>query len=122
MSFWSWPADRVCRHNRPDIQLKAAYCDAESYYLAAWLRGVQRDGKVSLVGHSFGPRIITGALHLLAGGQLAGQALPPAAADNNAAKRLQIRRGAAGRRCRYRFAGPLRKQLRWPSPCSTKRS
>ena len=88
--IWSWPADRVCRHNRPDVQLKAAYCDAESYYLAAWLRGVQRGGRVSLVGHSFGPRIITGALHMLAGGELACRTLPPAA-DNNPAKRLQIR-------------------------------
>jgi hypothetical protein len=32
--------------------------------------------KVSLVGHSFGPRIITGALHLMAGGELAGRKLP----------------------------------------------
>jgi hypothetical protein len=90
--IWSWPSDRVCRHNRPDVQLKATYCDAESYYLAAWLRGVQRGGKVSLVGHSFGPRIITGALHLLAGGELACRALPlDAAAENKSAKPMRIR-------------------------------
>jgi hypothetical protein len=90
--IWSWPADRVGRRNRPDVQLKAAYSDAESYYLAAWLRGVQCGGKVSLVGHSFGPRIITGALHLLAGGELAGRMLlHDVAADKKSAKQMQIR-------------------------------
>ena len=39
--IWSWPADRMFRRNRPDVQLKAAYSDAESYYLAAWLHGVR---------------------------------------------------------------------------------
>ena len=88
--IWSWPADRMFRHSRPDVQLKAEYCDAESYYLAAWLHGVRPDTKLSLVGHSFGPRIITGALHLLAGGELAGRTL---ATDTNrtATKPMRIR-------------------------------
>ena len=74
--IWSWPADRVGRRNRPDVQLKAAYSDVESYYLALWLNNLRPGAKVSLVGHSFGPRIITGAMHLLAGGEVAGQTLP----------------------------------------------
>ena len=74
--IWSWPADRLCRRHRNDAQLKAAYSDVESYYLAIWLNGLRPEVKVSLVGHSFGPRIITGALHILAGGEVAGQKLP----------------------------------------------
>ncbi len=90
--IWSWPADRMCRRNRADAQLKAAYSDAESYYLAGWIHGVRPGAKVSLVGHSFGPRIITGALHLLAGGELAGRTLPPAAvAEKDSTKPMQIR-------------------------------
>ena len=90
--IWSWPADRVCRRIRPDVQLKAAYGDAESYYLAGWIHGVRPGAKVSLVGHSFGPRIITGALHLLAGGELAGRKLTAdALAERNPAKRTAIR-------------------------------
>jgi hypothetical protein len=73
--IWSWPADQLCRRHRADAQVKAAYSDVESYYLATWLHGLRREVKVSLVGHSFGPRIITGALHLLAGGEVAGQKL-----------------------------------------------
>ena len=75
--IWSWPAERVCRRTRPDTQLKVDYSDVESYYLAQWLDQLQPGVKVSLIGHSFGPRIITGALHLLAGGEVAGRSLPP---------------------------------------------
>jgi hypothetical protein len=90
--IWSWPADRVCRRHRSDAQLKATYVEAESYYFGVWLRGIRPGSQISLVGHSFGPRIITGALHLMAGGELAGQKLPPIAASaQNAAKRTSIR-------------------------------
>lgn len=74
--IWSWPADRMIRSKRQDVRLKAAYSDAESYYLARWLDHLRPGVKVSLIGHSFGPRIITGALHLLAGGEVAGRGLP----------------------------------------------
>ncbi len=74
--IWSWPADRVCRRLTADFRLKADDCNGESVHLAHWLNHVQPGVRVSLVGHSFGPRIITGALHLLAGGELAGYVLP----------------------------------------------
>ena len=114
--IWSWPADRVCRRNRPDAQLKAAYSDVESYYLALWLNNLRPGAKVSLVGHSFGPRIITGAMHLLAGGEVAGQKLPEdTVAAWTAGKRNPVRAvllgAAVGRRCararRRRRPGPL---------------
>ncbi len=74
--IWSWPAERVCRRNRNDVPLKAAFCDVESYYLAAWLNTLPTGTKVGLAGHSFGPRIIAGAAHLLAGGEISGRQLP----------------------------------------------
>ncbi len=90
--IWSWPARRVCRRNRSDFLLKAEYCDVESYYLAAWLDTLPPETKVSLTGHSFGPRIITGAAHLLAGGEVAGRQLPAeTVADWTAGKRNPIR-------------------------------
>jgi pimeloyl-ACP methyl ester carboxylesterase len=75
--IWDWPADRVCRRNRSDAQLKVNYSYAESYYLAAWLDRLQPGAKVSLVGYSLGARIIAGAMHLLAGGEVEGRSLPP---------------------------------------------
>ncbi|MBN2580790.1 MAG: hypothetical protein JXB10_17525 [Pirellulales bacterium] len=78
LAIWSWPSDRISRRNRPDAQTKACYSDAQSYYLADSLRRLNPAAPVSLVGYSFGARIITGGLHLLAGGRLAGRQLPGA--------------------------------------------
>ncbi len=75
--IWSWPAEKMCRHVREDTMLKADYSDVNSYYLARWLNQMPPGAKISLTGHSFGPRIISGALHLLAGGAVACRQLPP---------------------------------------------
>ena len=32
--IWSWPADRVVRRPRPDVQIKVCRSDVEAYYLA----------------------------------------------------------------------------------------
>ena len=72
--IWSWPSDRVPGLLR-DVRTKAARTDSEGYYLASMLSTIDADSKVSLVGHSFGARIATGALHVLGGGTLAGRRL-----------------------------------------------
>ena len=104
--IWSWPADREFRRNGPDVRLKAAYSDVEAWYLAQWLAQFRPGVRVSLIGHSFGPRIITGALHLLAGGQLAGRGLPKdTVAAWTAGKRNPDPHRAAGSGARRRLAG-----------------
>jgi hypothetical protein len=70
--IWSWPAERVCRKHRADAPIKADRADDESRLLAGWLDRLPPRTRISLTGHSFGPRIIAGALHLLAGGEVAG--------------------------------------------------
>jgi pimeloyl-ACP methyl ester carboxylesterase len=77
---WSWPADRstrTARGIRPDIRMKACRSDAEAYYLARLLSGLPSGEPLSLIGFSLGCRAQAGALHLLAGGTLAGRSLPP---------------------------------------------
>jgi hypothetical protein len=74
--IWSWPSERVVARRRQDAQLKAAYSDTEAFYLANVLRRMERDVPVCLIGYSFGARVITGALEILAGGQVAGRCLP----------------------------------------------
>lgn len=73
--IWSWPSDRVRGGARHDVRVKACRSDAQSYYLAECLQHLDPDVPVSLIGYSFGARIITGALHLLGGGELAGRSL-----------------------------------------------
>jgi len=74
--IWSWPSERVRGGIRRDIRVKASQSDAQGYYLAECLRRVSPNVPVSLIGYSFGARVITSALHLLAGGQVAGRRLP----------------------------------------------
>ncbi len=50
----------------------------QSYYLARFLGSIRPDVPVSLIGYSFGARVATGALQLLAGGQIACRSLPQA--------------------------------------------
>ena len=73
--IWSWPSEKVCRRNRPDVQSKAQRAELESFYLAECLNRIPPKVPLNLIGFSFGSRIITGAIHLLGGGELGGQTL-----------------------------------------------
>jgi hypothetical protein len=73
--IYSWPAAPI--HGlREDARVKAARTNSDGYYLA-WLIN-QMDSKlpVDFIGYSFGARIVTGALHMLGGGELCGWILP----------------------------------------------
>ncbi|MBN2217358.1 MAG: hypothetical protein JW719_08270 [Pirellulales bacterium] len=75
--IWSWPATRIGGRVRDDVRIKAARSDVQAYYLASVVRRMSPEVPVAMLGHSFGARAITGALHLLAGGQVAGRELGP---------------------------------------------
>lgn len=73
--IWSWPSEQtgVLTH---DVREKADRTDAQGLYLAWLLRQhVSPSMSTTLIGYSFGGRIVTGALHALAGGPLGGRAL-----------------------------------------------
>ena len=73
--IWSWPSNR--KHGiLADVRAKAARTNMDGYYLAWFLSNMHPEAPVTMVGFSFGPRIMTGALHLLGGGSLNGRALP----------------------------------------------
>ncbi len=65
--IWSWPSERVSHRNRPDAQEKAARSDVQAVYLAQWRNRVCPAVPMSLIGYSFGARIVTGAMHQLSG-------------------------------------------------------
>lgn len=85
--IWSWPSDRMIGPLR-DARAKAQRTDSESYYLGCLLLQLDPRLRVSLVGHSFGVRIVTGSLHLLAGGSVAGRVLPVGGGDAMARVRV----------------------------------
>lgn len=71
----SWPADRIGWRPRPDIQAKAQRSEAHGYYLAWLLDQMNPQIPIGLFGNSFGPRMITTALHYLGGGSIHGRRL-----------------------------------------------
>jgi hypothetical protein len=68
----SWPSDRIGRRQRPDAQIKAQRSEVHAFYLAWLLDKMNPDAPVGLFGHSYGPRMITAALHYLGGGSIDG--------------------------------------------------
>ncbi|MGC4002549.1 MAG: hypothetical protein QM811_05150 [Pirellulales bacterium] len=59
-----------------DVRVKAVRTSSESVYLAWLISQLPAQTPVTILGHSFGARIGTGALHLLGGGRLNNYALP----------------------------------------------
>lgn len=72
---WSWPSAPV-RGLVRDARVKASRAVAESIHLANVLHKIPGDEKVSIVGFSLGATVISGASHMLAGGQVKGISLP----------------------------------------------
>lgn len=67
--IWSWPATTIPGPLK-DVQVKAARTRPAGWQLAWFLDQLPEEASVSLVGYSYGARVISGALHLLGGGSL----------------------------------------------------
>ena len=74
--IWKWPSEGGIFRNgrRPivDARDKAVIADHQAYKLAWFLGHLPPHSPLSLLGFSLGPRIMTGALHLTAGGSQLG--------------------------------------------------
>jgi hypothetical protein len=67
--IFSWPSSRVGRLLR-DVQVKAVRTGPAGCQLGWLLDQMPAETHVSLIGFSFGARIVTGGLHVLGGGSL----------------------------------------------------
>lgn len=75
--IWSWPSDQI-RGQLDDVRVKAARTEFESRTLAEFLTQLPHETPLSLLGYSFGARIVSGALHELASKQpSAGEIVRP---------------------------------------------
>jgi hypothetical protein len=72
--IFSWPSSKVGRLLR-DVRVKASRTGPAGCQLAWLVDQLPADSPISLVGFSFGARIITGGLHILGGGGLGHLAL-----------------------------------------------
>lgn len=102
--IWSWPAEPIRGGPRKDALVKAARSDTQSFYLAAWLNRLPRSTPVTLIGYSFGARVIGGALQLSEGGTLLGREQPRTMPDG-ARRRLRVMLVAAALDCEWLLPG-----------------
>jgi hypothetical protein len=87
--IWSWPSTQQCGAGR-DAKIKAARADLECHYFARFLDHFAPGTRVSLIGYSFGARIVSGALHLTGGGWLCGHNLPGAGDGGGISARVAL--------------------------------
>lgn len=77
--IFSWPSSKLSI-GLSDFREKASRCDAQAFYLA-WLmrRQAVQCVPMGILSYSFGCRVASGALHVLAGGSIkgVGQPYPP---------------------------------------------
>jgi hypothetical protein len=73
--IWSWPSGKIFRGRR-DFLHKSERTDTEAWYLAGLLQTFPAEAQVSILGYSYGARVVTGAAHWLAGGRFEDRELP----------------------------------------------
>jgi hypothetical protein len=79
--IFSWPSAKVSGPLR-DFQIKATRTGPAGVQLAWLIDQMPAETPVSLLGFSYGARIVTGGMHVLAGGQLGGCGLKEHAHPN----------------------------------------
>ncbi len=76
--LWSWPSDPIF-NPLTDVRTKAQRADTQALYVGWLLQHFPAPDRLEMIGYSFGGRIVTGALHTAAGGEMKGRTLsgPP---------------------------------------------
>ena len=67
---FDWPAERVFRNDMRDVNEKGRRAFVAAWHLARLLQAFPGNSHVTLLGQSYGGRVVTATLHLLAGGTL----------------------------------------------------
>lgn len=88
--IFSWPSDRINCKSRVDVQVKAVRAECYGYYLAWVVDKLSPDAQVSMVGYSFGTRLIGSSLHYLGGGALRGRQLTELQVENRHVRTVML--------------------------------
>ena len=67
--IWSWPSEQISRPIK-DYLVKAQRTNPVAWQMAWFLDKLPNETPLSMVGYSYGTRVICGASHLLAGGRI----------------------------------------------------
>lgn len=88
--IFTWPSDRLDCGPRKDVQIKAVRAECYGYYLAWVVDRLSPDAQVSMVGYSFGTRLIGSSLHYLGGGALRGRKLAELQVENRHVRTVML--------------------------------
>lgn len=86
---WSWPSGRI-PGLLTDVRIKAARSDCQSFYLAGVIDSLPAETPLSLVGFSYGARLVASSLHLLGGGSIDGAALATSRRSHRSPRRAVL--------------------------------
>jgi hypothetical protein len=79
--IWTWPSDRVLGTIFRDVKVKARAADIDGFYFGWFLAQLKPPAPVTLIGFSYGAKVIVSGLHYRAGGLSSrSEALPVEAA------------------------------------------
>jgi hypothetical protein len=73
--IFTWPSDRIGGSQRDDVRTKAAVSECHAIFLAEIIDRLPAQSSISLIGYSYGARMVAGALHQLGGGAVRGRSL-----------------------------------------------
>ena len=102
--IFSWPSTQISGPLK-DVRVKAARTRPAGCQLAWFVDQLPAETPLTMVGFSFGARIITGSLHILGGGSLGSMGARGVAASESPAGERRAARGGA--EFRLALPGPL---------------
>jgi hypothetical protein len=74
---FDWPSERVYRSDPRDVNEKGRRAYIAGFHLARFLQAFPASSRISIIGQSYGGRVVPSALHLLGGGCLNSQDRDP---------------------------------------------
>ena len=87
--IWSWPSAPIPGRVK-DFRVKATLTDPVAWQFAWFLNQFPAEAQLSLVGYSYGARVVSGAMHLLGGGRIGMLKLNDSAQQKHATVRAAL--------------------------------
>ncbi len=79
MVAFDWPSHRIYGLDIRDINEKGRRAFVAGYHLAVFLAAFPAGSRISVIGQSYGGRVVPSAMHVLGGGELIGRSSEPTA-------------------------------------------
>jgi hypothetical protein len=103
---FDWPSQRVYGQDLRDINEKGRRAFVAAYHLAVFISSFPSGSRISLIGQSYGGRVVPSALHVLGGGTLHGRKHEPTARLASTRPDLRVRAVVIGAASDHNWLDP----------------